>query len=73
MNEKTAAEIYAATLERKVYLNDEEGAAYTGMSITTFREWSKRVGARRKLGSGTRGKTTNVRAIIDKAILEGRQ
>lgn len=71
MSERTAAEIYAETLERKIYLNDEEGAAYTGMSITAFREWSKRIGCRRKLGAGTRGKVTNVKAIIDKAILEG--
>lgn len=72
MSEKTAAEIYAATLERKIYLNDEEGAAYTGMSITTFREWSKRIGARRKLGEGTRGKVVSVRQIIDQKIMEGK-
>jgi len=72
VSEKTAAEIYAATLERKIYLNDEEGAAYTGMSITTFREWSKRIGARRKLGEGTRGKVVSVRQIIDQKIMEGK-
>ena len=71
-HDKTAAESYAETLERKVYLTDPEGAAYTGQSITAFREWSKRIGARRKLGEGTRGKILNVRAIIDKAIMEGK-
>ena len=71
MNVKNAVEKYAESLERKTYLTDEEGSVYTGMSISAFRTWSKAVGARRKLGAGTRGKITNVRAIIDKKILEG--
>lgn len=72
MNNKTAVEKYAESLERKAYLSDEEGAVYTGMSITTFREWSKRIGARRKLGEGTRGKVVSVRQIIDQKIMEGK-
>lgn len=71
MNVKNAVEKYAESLERKTYLTDEEGSVYTGMSISAFRDWSRRIGARRKLGAGTRGKITNVRAIIDKKILEG--
>ena len=69
---KISAEVYAKTLERKVYLSDAEGSAYTGLSLSAFREWSKKIGARRKLGDGTRSKTVVVRAIVDKAIMEGK-
>lgn len=72
MSDKTAVEKYAESLERKTYLSDAEGAAYTGLSVTAFRVWSKCIGARRKIGEGTRGKVTNVRSIIDQKIMEGK-
>ena len=71
LNAKNAVEKYAESLERKTYLSDEEGSAYTGMSTTAFRSWSKAIGARRKLGAGTKGKVVNVRSIIDQKIMEG--
>ena len=69
---KSVAEKYAEDLAKKTYLSDPEGASYVHMSVPTFREWSKRIGARRKLGEGRGGKILNVRAIIDKAIMEGK-
>lgn len=71
MSSKTAVEKYAESIERKTYLTDEEGAVYCGMSISLFRVWSKRIGARKRIGNGTRGKITNVRAIIDEHIMKG--
>lgn len=73
MNVKNAVEKYAESLERKTYLTDEEGSVYTGQSVSAFRTWSKAVGARRKLGAGSRGKVVNVRSIIDQKIMEGKQ
>lgn len=65
---KSVAEKYAEDLAKKTYLSDPEGASYVHMSVPTFREWSKRIGARRRVGTG---KILNIREIIDEAILNG--
>ena len=68
---KSVAEKYAEDLAKKTYLSDPEGASYVHMSVPTFREWSKRIGARRKVGSGRTGKILIVRKIVDEAIMKG--
>ena len=64
---KTATESYAETLERKEYMSDPEGATYVGLSLPTFRVWSEKIGARRKIG----GRYINIRKVMDKKIMEG--
>lgn len=73
MDTETAIKKYAETLERKVYMTDPEGAVYVGMSVNAFREWSRRVGARRKLGDGPKAKVVVIREVIDRAIMEGKE
>lgn len=68
MKGKTAAETYAETLERKVYLTDKEGSVYTNLSLPTFRAWSKMIGASRKVGN----RNLHIKEIIDKNIWEGK-
>lgn len=65
---KSVAEKYAEDLAKKTYLTDPEGASYVHMSLPTFREWSKEIGARRRVGTG---KILIVRKIIDEAIMKG--
>lgn len=64
---KSVAEKYAEDLAKKTYLSDPEGASYAHMSLPTFRKWSKKIGARRRVG----GKILIVRKIVDEAIMKG--
>lgn len=53
-------------IEEKRLLMEMEGATYSGMGRSYFREWAKQIGARRKFGRAVRYD----KAVIDKALDE---
>lgn len=57
-----------ADYSNRSYLSDFEGAAYTGLSRTTFRKFAQRIGCRRKVSAG---RVLNDRKIIDQALRGG--
>lgn len=67
---QSAVDLYLGNLALKTYLSDDEASAYTGMSRSAFRKWAREIGCRRKLPIGSRGRVLNIRAVIDKAIIE---
>lgn len=55
------------SFEERRLISDPEGAEYTNMGITKFREWSERIGAVRRIGR----RRVNDKKVIDQFLDRG--
>lgn len=55
----------------KRLITDPEGAEYTNMSVTKFREWAEQIGAVRRIGRARRNDKKIIDQFLDGVRLDG--
>ena len=51
-------------MDNRRLLSDKEGAEYVGLGVSSFRIWSAKIGAKKKIGN----RSLNDRKVIDAAL-----